>query len=388
VSDVVITGAGVISSLGGGVEAFAEALYAGDVGIGADGLGTITDFRPENWLGAKGLRVLDRSARLLCVATHQALAQPGLVPRDENDNQVGMVCGTMFGGLHSIVSFDWSGLTDGVEYVNPMEFPNTVINSPAGQAAIKFGLRSINSTVSAGFASGLYALHYGADALRFGRATALLCGGVEELCEENVLGFRKARMTSEDARVRPFHSSHAGTVPGEGSALLVLETDDSARERGAARWAEVAGFGLSFDTLGRSGDDASDAAAEAVRGALDAAGIEPEDIGCIISGANGTRSDSAEARALEAVFGDTLSGIPASAPKAAFGEAMGASGALCALAGVLALRKQCAPPTAGADPASGIALSSAPQAFGGEHVLVNAVGCDGHNVSLVLRGIA
>jgi 3-oxoacyl-[acyl-carrier-protein] synthase II len=379
------------SSGGSGVEAFERALYEGAGAIGADGLGAITDFAPEKWLGNKGLRVLDRSARLLCVATHMALNESGLAalhgPDGNLGDELGMVCGTLFGGLHSIVSFDWSLLTDGASYVNPMDFPNTVINSPAGQAAIKFRLRSVNSTVSAGFASGLYALHYGTDALRFGRARALLCGGVEELCEESVVGFRKARMTSSDGKVRPFHRDRDGTAPGEGSALMVLERADAARARGATPLAEIAGFGLAYDGATRkTEDDEAAAGTAAVQGALESAGVAPRDVGCIISGANGSRTaDAAEARALANVFRGELDRTPVSAPKAAFGEAMGASGALCALAGALALRRQEAPPTVGAEPLPPLSLSPATQPFQGDFALVNALCCDGHNVSLVLR---
>src|SRR5579859_7148031 len=198
---VVVTGAGVIASIGAGVEEFERNLYAGCSGIGPSPLlgedavaAEVRNFNPQPWLGNKGIRVLDRSARLLCVAAQMALSSTGLQQQEggEGDPNLGLVCGTMFGSVHSITSFDWSGVTDGPAYVNPMEFPNTVINSPAGQAAIKHKLRGINSTVCAGLASGLYAMRCGADFLKFGRARILLTGGLEELCEESVLGFRKA----------------------------------------------------------------------------------------------------------------------------------------------------------------------------------------------------
>jgi len=194
---IVITGAGVISSIGAGVEQFEQALYSGASGILPSELfgeqfttAEVRNFTPQQWLGNKGIRVLDRSARLLSVAASMALQSAGLLQAEpaEGDPELGMICGTMFGGLHSITSFDWSGLIDGPNYVSPMEFPNTVINSPAGQAAIKFKLRGINSTVCAGLASGLYALHCATEFLTFGRARILLTGGVEELCEESVAG--------------------------------------------------------------------------------------------------------------------------------------------------------------------------------------------------------
>src|SRR5437867_12188082 len=156
---VVVTGAGVICSIGAGVEEFERNLHAWSSGVGPSPLlgetaiaAEVRNFSPQPWLGNKGIRVLDRSARLLSVAAHMALTATGLQQPEggEGDPNLGLVCGTMFGSVHSITSFDWSGVTDGPTYVNPMEFPNTVINSPAGQAAIKFKLRGVNSTISAG----------------------------------------------------------------------------------------------------------------------------------------------------------------------------------------------------------------------------------------------
>src|SRR5437870_12846577 len=183
---VVVTGAGVICSIGAGIEEFERNLYAGCSGVGPSPLlgetaiaAEVRNFNPTPWLGSKGIRVLDRSARLLSVAAHMALTATGLQQPEggEGDPNLGLVCGTMFGSVHSITSFDWSGVTDGPTYVNPMEFPNTVINSPAGQAAIKHKLRGVNSTISAGVGAGPYAIHDAAGVLGFGRAAALLAGG-------------------------------------------------------------------------------------------------------------------------------------------------------------------------------------------------------------------
>ena len=206
---IVITGAGVVSSIGDSFDSFGDKLFAGATGMGPSQLADfgdgseivaceVRDFVPQKWLGPKGIRVLDRSARLLCVAAHMALESVGRLPADESegDSRVGLVCGTIFGSVHSITSFDWSGIEDGVKYVNPMAFPNTVINSPAGQAAIKHKLRGINSTISAGLASSLYAIAYAADFLSLDRADLLIAGGVEELAEESYLGFLKNELIS------------------------------------------------------------------------------------------------------------------------------------------------------------------------------------------------
>jgi 3-oxoacyl-[acyl-carrier-protein] synthase II len=384
---IVVTAAGVISPTGAGVEKFACALFSGrSAGATSERfpgvtVAEITGFQPEVWLGNKGIRVLDRSARLLSVAAHMALSAAGFSQEaaEVSDPQLGLVCGTVFGSVHSITGFDWSGLVDGPAWVNPMEFPNTVINAPAGQAAIKHRLRGVNSTVCAGLASGLQAIQYAADALRFGRARALLAGGVEELCEESVLGLRKTGALSVSGRACPFSAERDGVVPGEGSALWMLETQEAAESRGRAPWLEICGFGStqaahsinSFDVRGNG-------AAEAMQQALAESGIGPSDVSCIVASASGSRGgDEMEIRAIERVFGRRLADIPVCAPKGAFGEAMGASGALCALTAGLALQEQSLPPTPG--------FSQAATPICGEYAMVNAFGCDGNNASLVIR---
>jgi 3-oxoacyl-[acyl-carrier-protein] synthase II len=399
---ILATGTGVICSLGAGAAALAAALYAGRTGIGpktlfADSVpggsaGEIHDFAPQQWLGNKGLRVLDRSARLLCVAAHMALESSGFTQQlgDEGDSDLGLVCGTVFGSVHSITSFDWSGLMDGPNLVNPMQFPNTVINSPASQAAIKHRLRGVNSTISAGLVSGLYAIHYAMEFLRFGRAQALLAGGVEELCEESYLSCKKAGISSPQDRLRPFAPDRDGTVLGEGSALLVLETEEAALKRGARPFLEVCGFGSSHDAYSIDTFNVRAAGATAAIGqALHAAGIGPNAIGCIIASANGScAGDAMEVHALNNVFGKRLPDIPICAPKAAFGESLGASGALLAVTAAFALQKKKLPPTAGFETSeTELRLSSSAQPFQGDYALVNCFGCDGNNAALVLKTV-
>jgi 3-oxoacyl-[acyl-carrier-protein] synthase II len=404
-SRIVITGAGVISPIGAGLADFQAALYGGASGLTPSQLladlvvplppplaGEIRDFTPQQWLGNKGIRVLDRPARLLSVAAQMALSGSGFlsgeVPNGA-DPELGLVCGTMLGGIHSITSFDWSGLEDGPTLVNPMDFPNTVINSAAGQTAIKFKLGGVNTTICCGQASGNYALHYAAEFLRLGRARALLAGGVEELSEETYLGFYKNGLLSPSGNARPFAPSCDGVMLGEGAALLVLETAAAAKSRGAQPWAEIAGFGCAQDNhSSRTFQRSAEGATAAIEMALDSAGIAPNQIACIIAAASGSRpGDDMEAKALKSVIGPCLGEIPLCAPKAALGESLGAAGAMAALIAALALQKQCLPPTAGCgeQAVEGLRLSSRAQTVHGDYALVNAFGCDGNNAALVLR---
>jgi len=383
---IAVTAAGVISPIGAGVEAFGCSLYAGKTAVGPSAAypgfitSEIADFQPQQWLN-KGIRVMDRSARLLAVAAQMALTDSGLSQEtaDTPDPGLGLICGTVFGSVHSITSFDWSGLEEGPSYVSPMEFPNTVINAPAGQSAIKHRLRGANSTVCAGLASGLHAIAYAADFLRCGRARALLAGGVEELCEESLLGFRKTGAISVGGCAVPFCHARDGVAPAEGSALWMLEPADQAQSRGRTPWLEICSFGSTqaahridaFDLRGEG-------AALAMEQALDGSDIRPADVACIVASASGSRAgDEMERRALERVFGQSLDELPVCAPKAAFGEAMGASGGLCALVAALALRQQSLPPTRG--------YRDAATPISGDYALINAFGCDGNNASLVVR---
>jgi len=395
-SKVVVTAAGVISPLGAGIQDFGCALYEGKSAVAPSArfpslaAADLGEFQPQRWLGNKGIRVLDRSARLLTVAAQMALSDAELLQpaEGEADPALGLICGTAFGIVHSITSFDWSGLQDGPNLVSPMEFPNTVINSPAGQAAIKHRLRGVNSTVCAGFASGLFAIHYATEFLRFGRAKALLAGGVEELCEESALGFRKLGIASSSGCPRPFAADRDGVAPGEGSALWVLEPEELALARGRTPWLEIVGFGSAQDAHRIDGFDLKgEGAADAMQQAIADAHIAADQLACIIASASGSPAgDEMEARALKRVFGERLPETPLCAPKAAFGEAAGAAGALSAVVAGLALQQQALPPTAGFDSArNGLRLSGNSEPISGDYALINAFGCDGNNASMVIR---
>ena len=384
---VAVTSAGVISAIGAGLADFDKALYQGATGVRTGGrfesaaAAEVAGFDPQPWLGKKGVRVLDRGARLLCVAAQMALGE-------RDDPEIGMVCGTMFGSMHSIVSFDWSGITEGPSCVNPMEFPNTVINSASGQAAIRYRLRGLNSTVCAGSASGLHALHYAAECLRLGRAQVLLAGGAEELCEESLEGFRETGAMSQTGCARPFAAERDGAVPGEGSAFWILETEASASARSGEPWFEICGFGARQSAHGiQDYHAAADAAVEAIAEALSNTGISPDRIACVVSSASGSRTgDAMEARALRKIFGEGLEKLPVCAPKGALGETLGASGAFAALAAGLALQRQVLPPTVGIQSADyGIKAAPAAQPIDGEYALINAFSCDGNNAALVIR---
>src|SRR4051794_7761948 len=263
---VVITGAGSLSCLADSPAGLHAALCAGQSGLkpielfateslGCHQAGEIRPFDPQSYLGDRNLRPIDRTSRLMLVAAGQALAGAGWTAATLAEREAGLVLGTTFCSVRTIAEFDRRGLQLGPSYASPLDFANSVINAAAGQAAIWFGLRGLNSTISAGAASGLAAIGYAVGHIRGGRAAALLAGGVEELCFESFLGhYRAGRLCGSrggDGEVPiPFHARRNGFALAEGAALVLLEDLDAAAGRNARVLAEVLGHGAAFDPLG------------------------------------------------------------------------------------------------------------------------------------------
>ncbi len=394
---VVITGIGVLASNGIGKNAFWEAIFNGVSGIKPISLfdttgfkvkqaGEIKDFSPQAFLGDKGLRTLDRSTKLIASAAKLALDDTGLVISEENNQQVGVAIGATFGSIKSICDFDIEGLKEGVRYVNPALFPNTVINSPASQVSIKFKIRGFNATVSTGFCASLDAVNYARDFLRFGRAKIVLAGGVEELCEELFLGFYKTKFLAglDDPRLEiscPFDKRRNGIILGEAGAIIVLEDLESALARKVNILAEVVGFGTSFDQ--------ASGLKRAMRLALKDAGLKENDIDGIFSGANSRQDcDWLEANAIKDVFTARAKDIPVSAVKSMTGECYSASGALQIVAAVGAIQRQEMPPTINyqlKDRRCDLnCVANQKQPLKINHLMVNCCGPNGANTSMII----
>ncbi|MCX5709199.1 MAG: beta-ketoacyl-[acyl-carrier-protein] synthase family protein [Candidatus Omnitrophica bacterium] len=343
---VVITGVGVIAANAIGKDAFAKAIFEGVSGIKPISLfdtaefkaktaGEVADFKPQDFLGDKGLRTLDRSTKLAASATKLAIDDSSLRINEENSRELGVSLGATFGSIASISNFDREALTDGPRYVNPGLFPNTVINSPASQVSIKFNIKGFNATISSAFCAGLDAIGYAADQIRLGRAKAVYSGGVEELCVQLFLGFYKAGclagLSGPEISV-PFDKRRNGMILGEGACVLVLEDLDAALMRKADIYAEVLGFGRSFGpgNLGR-----------AISLALKESGLNAADIDFVSSCANSTKDlDLEETRALKEVFGSGASKIQVSAVKSMLGECYSASGSLQVAAAIAGITRQ------------------------------------------------
>src|ERR1051326_9129394 len=262
---VAITGAGVITSFGDSPAAFHSALCSGEkaayrrdgseAGVSACRQGGhIGSFQPELYLRGNPRRPLDRTGRIGAAAAMLALEDSGWTAEILRSHDVGLVLGTMFGSIHTISEFDRRGLTEGPSYVSPMDFANTVLNAAAGQTAIWHNLRGINSTIACGAISGLMALGYAADLIRYGGPTALLAGGADEFCFESFCGFDQAGLLCQcnghSEFPVPFSAQRSGFALGEGAALLMLEEWSAAVERGAPILGEIRGHGSAYDPAG------------------------------------------------------------------------------------------------------------------------------------------
>jgi 3-oxoacyl-[acyl-carrier-protein] synthase II len=359
---IVITGIGVLSPIAIGRDAYWEGLFGGKTGFRPVSLfnastfrvpiaGEIADFDPLPFLGKKGLRDLDRSTRLICSAAKLAIDDSGIEVTEDNTHTMGVSIGTTFGSLHSISQFDRTGLIEGPRAVNPSHFPNTVINSPASQVSIRFKIKGFNTTISTGFCASLDAVSYAADFIKLNRADAVLAGGVEELCEETFLMFHNlgylSGMNGAMPCCRPYDAKRDGTILAEGAAVLVLESEEHAVNRGAAPLARVLGCGNAFDPAADGHfNHKGQGLKNAVMRAFEDAALAPDAIDYICACSNATRGlDRMETTVIKEVFGARARKIPVSSIKSMIGETFSASGALSLAAAVGALRKGLIPPT-------------------------------------------
>lgn len=381
-----------VSALGATREIMDSRLSAGPVPVSA-----VKDFefhqlereyacyRPDGWepadvLGKKGLRTKDWSTKLLMATIEAGFKQT--LESFGPDNAPGLCVGTSFGSVQSIGDFLSDSIVNGVNAVNPMLFGNTVINSPTGNANIRFNIKQLSATVSTGFNSGLDTIIYAVDHIRSGHATALLAGAVEEISYYTLVALERSGVLSRKTVSQPFATDADGYVPGEGCAMFMIETESSAKARGAQILAVIAGVGSSFDPTPGAFDPAGASAKLAVEEALAMAGMKAADIGFVAASAAGqAKGDAMEA----AVLASLLPSAPVAAYKARTGECYGASPALNTACALLDMQAGRISGTAAHYPVrAGVNLVTSTRVQASKATLVNAFSCDGHCGSLVL----
>ncbi|QEV21772.1 beta-ketoacyl-[acyl-carrier-protein] synthase family protein [Streptomyces alboniger] len=311
---VVITGAGPVSSVGSGREAFLAALREGRSGIGPARLSDLALSRSgqaaeidiadcRRHVDRAYARRLDQIGLLTLAACRLALDDAGLRIGRSDAERVGMVFGTFNGPVETVEQLSRTIGTDGPHRVNPRLFPNSVMNAAAGHACLALRIRGPLSTLATGCVSGLSGLGYAADLIRRGEADAMLAVSADELTPLVHYGFDRLGLLSSDT-CRPYSSTPSGTVLGAGSTALVVESLEHALARGATVLAEVRGHATTSDGYRIAGNDPSGRAwAESFKRALDDAGMTAADIGTVYGDARGTAVlDLAETRAVAQVW--------------------------------------------------------------------------------------
>ncbi len=399
---VVITGQGTVNPLGHDVITTWSGLEQGRCAIGPLTLrdaarlririgAQITDFNAEEHLGPALAARLDRTTQLALVAARQAVAEAGLTvgpgPGQVPPARAGAILGTAGGGLTTQDAAYRAVYEEGKDRVPPLTVPRLMHSAAPSQLSMEFGLTGPVLSVSSACASSNHAMGLAMQMIRAGSADVMLTGGAEAmLCLGGIKAWEGLRVLSPDG-CRPFSASRNGMVLGEGAAVFVFEALEHALARGARPLAEVAGFGLSADA-GDLLQPRAEGATQAMRAALEDAGLAPAAIDAINAHGTGTAAnDRSEAAAIRALFGDRPP--PVSATKAMHGHLIGAAGAVELLACTLALTRQILPPTVNHDaPDPACALDVVPNRARRARVgavLSNAFAFGGLNAVLVLR---
>ena len=361
---VAVTGLGVVSPLGSGLEVNWQGLLAGRSGIRpisrfpVDDIpvkiaGEVPDFDPEHWLERKDRKKTDPFIQYALAASVMAMEDSGLVVDDALAPRAGCIVGVGIGGLETIEHTMRTYLESGPRRLSPFFIPKLIGNLAPGWISMRFGLRGPNYATTSACASGAHAIGEASRAIRDGYMDCAIAGGTEAgVTALGVLGFSVMRALStcndEPARAsRPFDRGRDGFVMGEGAGIVVLEEWQAAERRGARIHGEVLGYGASADAFhitqpapeGRG-------AVQCMVAALDDAGIEPESVGYV--NAHGTSTpfnDANETRAIHAVFGAHAARLAVSSTKSMTGHLLGAAGGVEAVYSILALREGMLPPT-------------------------------------------
>ncbi|MEU7619848.1 beta-ketoacyl-[acyl-carrier-protein] synthase family protein [Micromonospora rifamycinica] len=403
---VVITGMGLFSPVGRGVDATFAALTTGRSGLSRppeghpareslEVAGVLPPIDARTVATGPETRVLDRVVLFALLTAADALADAGIeVGRDVDPGRIGVIVGGV-GGMATLESQVIARVARGRSAVSPYLLTGILPNMASARIAIAHGIRGYSSAVGTACASGAQAVADAARLIRAGEADVVLCGASEApLFPTFADTFGNARALARGwadpaEASRPFDRRRNGFVLAEGAALLVLERADHAAARGARTYAEVAGYGSTTDahhpTIPRPDGEG---AADCMRAALNSGNVAPAEVGYVNAHGTGTKlGDIAESAALGKVFG--VGGVPVSSTKALTGHLLGASGVVEAAACALALRAGLLPPTYHLDdpdpdcPADHV--RDAPRATRTDLALTNSFGFGGQNVSLLLR---
>lgn len=367
---VVITGLGAVTPVGNTASQTWQALKNGVSGIApitafdasrfkTQFAGEVKGFDPESVIDHKEARKMDRYSQFSICVADEALRDSGLDLEKEDRSRVGVIWGSGMGGLQTMESeiIDFAK-GDSTPRFNPFMIPKAIPSIAAGQISIRFGLGGPSFSVSTACSSSSHAVGSAFDQIRLGHADVLLTGGADaDITYTGIGGFNSlhalsTRNDSPETASRPFSKSRDGFVLGEGAACLIMEEYEHAKARGAKIYAEIIGEGMTSDAYHMTAPDPEGKGAERVmRLALKDAGLQPEDIDYINThGTSTPLGDVTEVKAIQRVFGEHVYDMNLDSTKSMTGHLIGATGAVEALACIMALKDGIIPPTINHDP--------------------------------------
>ncbi len=412
---VVVTGMGLVTPLGLGVERVWKKLIEGRSGIGAIQSFDVSDlparvaaqvplgdresgnFNADDWVPPKDQRRMDQFIVFAMAAATMAVEDAGWQPTDEESlEQTGCMIGSGIGGLPGIAEGAITLQDRGPRRISPFFIPANLINLASGNVSIKYGFKGPNHAVVTACSTGAHAIGDAARLIMLEDADVMVCGGAEAaVCRLGLAGFAAARALStafndDPPRAsRPWDKDRDGFVMGEGAGILVLEEYEHAKKRGAKIYAEVIGYGMSGDAhhLTAPAEDGN-GAFRSMRNALRRARISPDQIDYI--NAHGTSTplgDEIELGAVKRLFGDHAYSLSMSSTKSAIGHLLGAAGTVEAIFAILAMRDGVVPPTLNLDNPSAACdidlVAKTAKERKVDYVLSNSFGFGGTNASLI-----
>ena len=413
---VVVTGLGLVTPLGSGVEGTWNALTSGQSGIGpitkfevedlpcrVGGAVPTADDHPNKFfiddvVAPKERRRMDDFIVYAMGAAEEAIKDSGWEPASEDDRErTGVMIGSGIGGLETIDDTAKTLEKQGPRRVSPFFIPASLINLASGQVSIRHGFRGPNHAPVTACATGAHAIGDAARLIKYGDADVMVAGGAEAaMCRLGIAGFAamKALSTSyndtPEKASRPWDKGRDGFVMGEGSGVLVLEEYEHAKKRGAKIYAEILGYGLSGDAyhLTAPAEDGS-GGFRAMRSALRDAKLNPDQIDYVNAhGTSTPKGDEIELAAVKRLFGDQAYKLSMSSTKSAIGHLLGAAGAVEAIFSLLALRDQIVPPTLNLDdPSESCDIDLVPHTAKErklQYVLSNSFGFGGTNAAVII----
>lgn len=405
---VVITGLGVVSPIGTGVNTAWENLIAGKSGISRISkfdpsafacqiAGEVDDFNVEDFLSAKEARRMDAFIQYGMAAGIEAFNDSGLEVTDENAERIGVEIGSGMGGIGNIESTNESYKAGGPRKISPFFIPGTIINMVSGNLSIMLGLKGPNVAVVTACTTGTHCLGDAARMIEYGDADVMVAGGAEAaITELSIGGFSSAKALSTrndepETACRPWDTGRDGFVMGEGAGVMVLEEYEHAKARGAKIYAELAGYGLSADAYHMTAPN-MDGPRRSMVNALKNSGANIDQVNFM--NAHGTSTplgDINETNAIKATFGDHANKLVVNSTKSMTGHLLGGAGGLESVFTVLSIHNQISPPTINIfdqDPECDLDYcANAARDIKIDYALKNNFGFGGTNGSLVFKKV-